>query len=156
MHIISKSACDTLKFGKSMARSLGPGDIVCLVGQLGAGKSVLARGIVKGLGVRQERVTSPTFVLVNQYAGTHFPVNHFDLYRLLDSNDIAHLGYEEYFYGEGVSVIEWADRLGKLMPSDYVKVHIAIQSENTRSIIISASGKRSRAVVEHIHENYCH
>lgn len=156
MHIISGSVNDTITLGKSIARSLGAGDIVCLVGQLGAGKSVLARGIVKGLGVRQARITSPTFILVNQYAGSRLTVNHFDLYRLSDSSDIAHMGYEEYIYGDGVSVIEWADRLGTLMPSDYVKVRIVIKSEHARLVTISAYGKRSKAVLEHMHENYRH
>ncbi len=154
MHIISESAGDTVSLGVAMGRSLGPGDIVCLVGQLGAGKSVLARGIIKGLGVHQSRITSPTFVLLNQYQGKRLMVNHFDLYRLQDVSDIMHLGYEEYLYGAGVSVIEWADRLAGLMPSDHIMVRIGIKSEHVRSITVSACGKRSGSVLERIHENY--
>ena len=154
--ITTDSPAGTLELGSRLARELAPGDLVALIGELGAGKTMFTKGIAKGLGVGEyDYVNSPSFVVIKEYPGEK-PLYHFDIYRLEEKSFCETLDYEEYFYGEGVSVIEWADRLGKLMPSDYVKVHIAIQSENTRSIIISASGKRSRAVVEHIHENYCH
>ncbi len=142
MDITCRSVKDTLQFGRAIARYLRSGDIICLYGSLGAGKTVLSKGIAWGLGIKKEEVISPTFVLIRQYSG-RVRFNHFDLYRLNGVRDIAVLGYEEYLYGEGVSVIEWADRLETLTPQEFLKVELGVLlNRRGRSIKLTAVGKR--------------
>lgn len=141
MDIISKSVNATINIGRSIASKLQKGDIICLSGNLGAGKTVLAKGIASGLGVDMRSVTSPTFVLIRQYKGK-IPLYHFDLYRLKQEKDMFALGYEEYFYNEGVTVVEWPDRMGYLMPREFLKVEISIKEENQREMKFLPCGKR--------------
>jgi tRNA threonylcarbamoyladenosine biosynthesis protein TsaE len=142
MDITCGSVKDTLAFGRAIARYLRPGDIVCLYGGLGAGKTVLSKGIAWGLGIKKEEVISPTFVIIRQYPG-RITLNHFDLYRLDGLMDIAVLGYEEYLYGEGVSVIEWADRLEALAPQEFLKIELEVLgAQKGRLIRLTAVGKR--------------
>ena len=155
MEIISGSVRKTIAVGKFISRNLEKGDIVCLFGELGSGKTVLAKGISSGLGVRQESVTSPTFVLIRQYKA-RIPVFHFDLYRLVCPEDILDLGYEEYLFGEGISIIEWADRLGKLLPSEFLKVQLKVAGENKRQLKISARGTRYKKIMGMLRENFSH
>jgi len=141
MRIISKSVRETLNLGKEVAKNLKAGDIVCLFGELGSGKTVLTKGIALGLGINQERIVSPTFVLMRQYAAVNnIPFYHFDFYRLKACEDILVLDYEEYFYGEGITVIEWPERLKYLMPRDYLKVELSVKGEKSRSMEITAKG----------------
>ncbi len=149
MDIISKSVNTTIKIGRAIAGSLQRGDIICLSGQLGAGKTVLTKGIACGLGVDMRRVTSPTFVLIRQYNGK-MPLYHFDLYRLKEATDMFALGYEEYFYNEGVSVVEWPDRLGCLMPGELLKVEISFRQENQRKLKFLPVGKRYEDLLKSI------
>lgn len=150
MKFISKSVKDTIKLGKVLSDKLGKGDIVCLFGNLGSGKTVLAKGIAEGLGIKKAEVISPTFVLMRQY-DSRIPLTHFDLYRLEDPEDVFFLGYEEYFYGEGVTVIEWADRLKYLLPHEYLKVELSASGAIThRQIKISGKGKRYKKLVSKI------
>jgi tRNA threonylcarbamoyladenosine biosynthesis protein TsaE len=144
MQIISYSEQETMNLGKTLARKLRRKDIVCLFGQIGSGKTVLAKGIAAGLGVSREEIISPTFVLIREYPQARLPLYHFDLYRLEREQEILKLGYEEYLYGEGISVIEWADRLRHLMPKEYLRVHLEVQGENIRKINLSACGPRFR------------
>ncbi|MCX5708863.1 MAG: tRNA (adenosine(37)-N6)-threonylcarbamoyltransferase complex ATPase subunit type 1 TsaE [Candidatus Omnitrophica bacterium] len=153
MEIISGSAQKTLGIGKFISGKLKKGDIVCLFGDLGSGKTVLTKGICLGLGVDKDRVTSPTFVILRQYEGK-LPIHHFDLYRLSSPEDILDLGYEEYFFDEGVSVIEWADKLGKLLPKEFLKIQLLVTGENRRKIKISAEGSRYRKLLEDIREDF--
>ncbi|HRZ14219.1 MAG TPA: tRNA (adenosine(37)-N6)-threonylcarbamoyltransferase complex ATPase subunit type 1 TsaE [Candidatus Omnitrophota bacterium] len=153
MRIHTHSAAQTRHIGSLIARSLRPGDIVCLSGNLGSGKTVLAKGIASGLGIDKDAVISPTFVIIREYRG-RVPLYHFDLYRLENPDDIVSLGYEEYLYGRGVSVIEWSERLGPLMPQEYVGVHVRISGETTRSFEFSARGQRYKEVVKRIYENF--
>lgn len=140
MQFFSHSEQETLKLGRHLAKHLKKSDIVCLFGELGTGKTALVKGIVQGLGINPHKVNSPTFVLLNVYEG-RMPVYHFDLYRINDRKEILNLGYEEYFYGEGVSLVEWADRLGKLLPRNYLSIELKHKEECTRLITISAQGK---------------
>lgn len=135
MNILSKSPQDTKKIGEDLGKRLKKGDIIGLVGELGSGKTCLVQGIMKGLGVEIGSVTSPTFVLINEYKG-RFPVYHFDLYRLNTIKEVIDLGYEEYFYGDGVTVIEWADKIEKLLPKDCIRVYMKIVGEDEREIDI--------------------
>ncbi len=152
MEIISGSARETQAIGRLIARNLSKGDIVCLFGDLGSGKTVLTKGIGSGLGISKEQVTSPTFVVIRQYQGK-FPVYHFDLYRLTCPEDIMGVGYEEYLFDEGVSVIEWADKLGCLLPKEYLKIELKVSGEDSRALKISAVGARYNKLLEGLREN---
>jgi len=127
-----------LNIGKKIAKNLKKGDIICLFGELGSGKTVLAKGIIEALGVKRDKIISPTFCLIRQYHQAKFPVYHFDLYRLRRPHDILDLGYEEYLYGSGITIIEWADRLKILLPGRYLKITLSVRGENKRSISFSA------------------
>jgi tRNA threonylcarbamoyladenosine biosynthesis protein TsaE len=153
MEIISGSAQKTLAVGKLISRKIEKGDIVCLFGDLGSGKTVLTKGICLGLGIDKDKVTSPTFVILRQHEGK-FPIYHFDLYRLSCPGDILDLGYEEYFFDEGISVIEWADKLGQLLPKEFLKIQLLVKGENKRLIKISAEGLRYRKLLEDIREDF--
>ncbi|MCA9408700.1 MAG: tRNA (adenosine(37)-N6)-threonylcarbamoyltransferase complex ATPase subunit type 1 TsaE [Candidatus Omnitrophica bacterium] len=139
--IISKNIEATQVLGKHLAKLLQAGDIVCLLGDLGAGKTALVKSIASGLKISPEKVQSPTFVLMNTYEGKK-PLYHFDLYRLDDLKEIALLGYEEYLYGDGIAAIEWAEKLGDLMPQEYLKIELKHQKDESRCIKIIGVGKR--------------
>jgi len=134
--IESKTEAQTIKLGKNLAKSLKPGDIVCLYGDLGTGKTTLVKGIAEGLKIKQDAVHSPTFVLMNVYEGK-LPIYHFDFYRLDRVEEIQLIGFDEFLYGKGVSVIEWADRLNGLTPQDFLKVELKNKNHH-RMIQVSA------------------
>ena len=135
MKITTNSAEETQKFARNFAKKLKKGDIFCLTGELGSGKTTFIQGLAKGLGVRG-KVISPTFVLMNIYKG-RIPLYHFDLYRLNSTDEIRALGYEEFFYGEGAAVIEWAEKLKELLPAECVKIKVEILGKNKREIQIT-------------------
>lgn len=147
MRITSQSVKDTLKIGKIIAKGLKQGDIICLFGQLGSGKTVLTKGIASGLGIKNSDVISPTFVLIRQHKKSKLPLNHFDLYRLKNQKEAVDLGYEEYFFGDGVTVIEWADRLKYLLPREYLKIKLSVAGESKRDFEINAVGLRYKKLL---------
>ncbi len=118
--LILKNEEETRAFGLELGASLRKGDIVALIGDLGTGKTALTKYIAEGLGI-QEVITSPTFTIVQEYRQGRLPLYHFDVYRIGDPEEMYELGYEEYFYGDGVCVIEWADLIEELLP-EYTKV----------------------------------
>lgn len=121
----SFSATDTENLGFILGQEAKKGDIFCLRGNLGAGKTVFTQGFAKGLGYTG-RVTSPTFTLVNEYIGGRFPIYHFDLYRLEGGeDDMESVGYEDYFYGNGVTLVEWAELAGDAIPDSAIWIKIA-------------------------------
>jgi tRNA threonylcarbamoyladenosine biosynthesis protein TsaE len=152
MQITSGSVSDTLRLGRQIARHLRKGDIICLCGDLGSGKTVLAKGIADGLGIDKKEVVSPTFILMRKYDG-RLPMYHFDLYRLGDAGEMTDLGYEEYFFDNGVSVIEWAERLGGFTPETYLKIKIKVTARKSRKITVTAKGGRYKGVIDKINEN---
>ena len=117
------SEADTRKFGEELARSLKAGDVLALVGDLGTGKTTLTKYIARELGI-MEPITSPTFTIICEYKSGRLPLYHFDVYRLAGIDDMLELGYEEYFYGDGVCVVEWADRIEKLLPENAKTIKI--------------------------------
>lgn len=147
MKFISHSVADTLKLGRGIARQLKQGDIICLFGDLGSGKTVLARGIAEGLGVKAAEVISPTFVLLRELQG-RLPFYHFDLYRMEKIKDILGLGYEEYFYGAGCTAVEWAGRLGRLLPKEYLKITLRASADKERRIELTALGSRYQELIK--------
>ena len=152
MHITSRSVQETLRFGKRLARHVRKGDIICLFGDLGSGKTILTKGIAQGLDIDTKEVVSPTFILMRRYDG-RLPLYHFDLYRLRDAGQILDLGYEDYLFDQGVSVIEWAERLGSLTPDACLNVRLEFAGEKQRKIIITASGDRYKGVLRTINED---
>jgi tRNA threonylcarbamoyladenosine biosynthesis protein TsaE len=134
--VISHSVEETIKIGERLAKRLKRGDVVALIGSLGAGKTVLAKGIASGLGVKDARyVNSPSFVIIKEYRG-RLPLYHFDLYRLDAPSVLDSLGYDEYFYGDGVTVVEWADKIAKLLPKRHIEVRLEITGGNNRKVEI--------------------
>ena len=140
MKIISNGIEETIALGAKLAKRLKPGDIVALIGDLGSGKTVFTKGIAKGLGVKDVRyVNSPTFVIIKEYKGK-IPLYHFDLYRLEKAGIFDELNYDEYFYGDGVTVVEWADKIRSLLPKKYIEVKLSVTGEETRKIAIEKCG----------------
>jgi tRNA threonylcarbamoyladenosine biosynthesis protein TsaE len=131
--LTSNSAEETIAAGRSYARNARRGDVFALTGDLGAGKTQFVKGFVAGLG-SSAKVTSPTFVLVHEYEGGRLPAYHFDFYRLADSEAVLRLGFDEYVFGEGVSLIEWADRYSDLIPTEAKWLSFELQGEKTRVI----------------------
>ena len=156
MEKLSSSPTQTLKLGKIISRHLRAGDIICLQGELGTGKTVLTKGIAEGLGVNKNKVTSSSFVLIRQHLEGRVPLYHFDLYRLRAGQDIAALGYEEYFYGQGISIIEWADRLNTLMPKECLMVKLSYGRKNNRILKFSAVGLYYIKLLKEIDEDIKH
>lgn len=131
----TSSARETIELGKKIGLELKPGEVLALSGQLGAGKTTLIQGIAEGLGV-SDYVTSPTFILINEYLG-RLPFYHIDLYRLEDPEQIEELGISEYYEKDGIVVIEWAERLGDLLPENAKQIKIEVVDENKRKIWLS-------------------
>lgn len=153
--MVTASPRDTEVSGELLGSLAVPGDIFCLFGDLGAGKTCFARGVARGLKVL-EPVTSPTFTLINEYQG-RLPLYHMDVYRLQEAADMEDLGYEEYFYGAGVTVLEWAERVQPVLPGSRLEIYIERLSddENGRSIKFKAFGARYVDLVKELTKNVC-
>ena len=132
--IITSSPEETKKLGEKIAQSFYPGQVVAMFGPLGSGKTCLTQGICSGLGVK-DFVVSPSFVLINEYQGK-YKVYHIDLFRLEKLSEIINLGYEEYFYGDGICIVEWAEKASALLPEKRMDIHLKILSESEREIRI--------------------
>lgn len=134
--MITRSAKETMLIGEKLARNLKPGSVVALSGNLGSGKTTFTKGIGKGLGVKDpRRINSPTFVLIKEYNGK-IPLYHFDLYRLDDLKEIENLAIEEYIYGNGVTVIEWAEKIKCILPEKYILVKFEAKGDDKREVTI--------------------
>ena len=152
MEIISKSVKRTRAVGKKIAGSARPGDIICLYGDLGVGKTVLAKGVAQGLGIDPDSVISPTFVILRAYDSKP-QLYHFDFYRMVAQKEIAVLGIEEYLYSNAISVIEWPDRLAGFLPKEFLKIELKIRGKNTRVLKLTGSGKYYQEKAKIIYEN---
>src|SRR6266581_3457165 len=130
---ISNSAAETEAIARQIAKDVDVGSVLALKGELGSGKTQFAKGLVAGLG-SSATVTSPTFTIVHEYQGGRLTVYHFDFFRLEDRQSIARLGFDDYFFGDGISVIEWADRFPEFIPEQARWISFEIKSENTRTI----------------------
>jgi tRNA threonylcarbamoyladenosine biosynthesis protein TsaE len=127
---------ETLRFGERLGRELQRGDVIALCGDLGAGKTVLVKGIARGLGITQE-VTSPTFTLVHEYTGGRLPLFHVDLYRLDNLEQALAIGIEEYWNGPGVTAIEWSEKIESLLPATATRIRITASDNNVRRIEVA-------------------
>ncbi|HDP16454.1 MAG TPA: tRNA (adenosine(37)-N6)-threonylcarbamoyltransferase complex ATPase subunit type 1 TsaE [Candidatus Omnitrophica bacterium] len=134
--MITRNAEETIKLGKELAKGLRGGDIVALYGDLGSGKTTFAKGIGIGLNVKDaRRINSPTFVLIREYKG-RIPLYHMDLYRLNNVKAAEDIAVEEYIYGDGVTVIEWAEKLEGALPEKIITVKFKIKSADKREVEI--------------------
>jgi tRNA threonylcarbamoyladenosine biosynthesis protein TsaE len=130
---------DTERLGAALAEALPPGTTIGLIGSLGAGKTRLVRAVAAALGVPETNVTSPTFVLVNEYRGGRMNVFHFDTYRLKDDDEFLALGPEEYFDSPGLTFVEWSNRVADLLPLERVDITIEVTGESSRRVTIDAT-----------------
>ena len=145
-HIVSRSAEETLRIGVELGERLQPGDALLLTGDLGAGKTTLTQGIAAGLGVA-ERPRSPTFVMATEYHG-RLPLYHLDLYRVDELAELSDLGLDEYLNGDGVTVVEWADRAPYAFPPHGLWIELAAANEETRDITVTYTPQRNTALDE--------
>ena len=141
--MVSISPTTTMNLGKKIGQHLEPGSVIALIGELGCGKTLLTRGICRGLNVPERQVNSPTFVLVNEYRG-RLPVFHIDLYRLSGIDDGFEIGITDYFLRarEGVMIIEWAEKILDLLPPDLLKIEFDIISDRKRRILFSSTSRK--------------
>jgi tRNA threonylcarbamoyladenosine biosynthesis protein TsaE len=135
----TSSPDETAAAGEALGRTLGPGAVVALTGELGAGKTCFVQGLVRALGV-EARATSPTFVLVTEYRG-RVPVHHVDLYRIDGLREVQDLGVPDLFDHDSVTLVEWAEKLGPLLPADCIRVHITGVGDEPRRITITAPSR---------------
>ena len=135
--IISNSAEETLEAGRGLAERLVPGSVVALSGDLGAGKTHFAKGVVEALGADPSGVTSPTFTLVHEYRGGRLPVFHFDFYRLDAASELLQIGWDDFLNEDGVLLVEWADRFPEVFPEGSIRVRFTIGEGNQRVLEIS-------------------
>ncbi|ACA43598.1 tRNA (adenosine(37)-N6)-threonylcarbamoyltransferase complex ATPase subunit type 1 TsaE [Clostridium botulinum] len=143
MEFIVDSINKTIDIGNFIGRHCNSGDILCLNGDLGAGKTHLSKGIAKGLNIK-DNITSPTFNIVNEYDG-RLKLYHFDVYRVNDPDEIEAIGFDEYIFGEGISIIEWSDYIEDLIPNEHMDIRInkiPEKGENYRKITINYYGNR--------------
>ncbi len=129
---------DTDRLGAKLAEVLPPGTVIALIGTLGAGKTRLVQAVAQALGVSAEEVTSPTFVLVNEYTTGRLPVYHFDAYRLRDEDEFLELGPEEYFDADGLTFVEWADRVQRCLPPEYLQIEVEVVGDTLREFKVSS------------------
>lgn len=142
---------ETERFGKFLGENLNPGDVLCLNGDLGAGKTTLTKSIALGLGI-EDYVTSPTFTIVNEYYGK-VNLYHIDTYRLDDKVDVDYLGFDEYFYSEGVTIVEWAEKIKDTLPEEYIEINIS-SKEDKRKLEINFIGSRFEKLKEKLDESF--
>jgi len=132
---ISNSPVETEAIGRQLAKDVEAGSVLALKGELGSGKTLLTKGLVAGLG-SSAAVTSPTFTIVHEYKGGQLPIYHFDFFRLENRESAARLGVEDYFFSDGISVIEWADRFPDLVPEQARWIFFEMKSERQRIITL--------------------
>lgn len=137
---------ETTKLGSNLGKMLKPGDVICLTGDLGTGKTHITKGIALGLGIT-DIITSPTFNIVNEYTTGRLKLNHFDVYRVSDPDEIYEIGFDDYIYSDAVSIIEWANYIEEILPSEFIYINIEKnlkKGENYRKITIKTYPKENK------------
>ena len=135
---------ETTNLGIELGKLLNSGDIVCLTGDLGTGKTHITKGIAKGLDIN-DTITSPTFTIVNEYDSGRLKMNHFDVYRVSDPDEIYAIGFDDYIFSDAVSIIEWANYIEDILPEEYLHIHISkdlSQGEGFRKITLTSYGDK--------------
>jgi len=145
--LVTQSAGETHALGAALGRILTAGDFIALIGDLGAGKTHFVKGVATGLAVpNDDLVTSPTYTLLNIYHG-RIPLYHFDLYRLVGAEQVDDLGFAEYFSGDGVCLVEWAERLGVILPAEHLSINLFHDGDDRRRLVFSATGARAEELM---------
>lgn len=150
MEFIVNSIEETTRLGFNLGKLLNSGDIVCLTGDLGTGKTHITKGIAKGLDIN-DTITSPTFTIVNEYDTGRLKLNHFDVYRVSDPDEIYAIGFDDYIFSDAVSIIEWANYIEEILPKDYIHIHLTkdlSKGENYRKITLKYYGDRYNYIKE--------
>ncbi|OEH91723.1 tRNA (adenosine(37)-N6)-threonylcarbamoyltransferase complex ATPase subunit type 1 TsaE [Bacillus solimangrovi] len=140
---------ETMLFAETLATKLSAGDVLTLEGDLGAGKTTFTKGLAKGLGVKRT-VNSPTFTIIKEYKGSRLPLYHMDVYRLEESEE--DLGFDEYFFGDGVTVVEWAKFIKDQLPKEYIEITIQHNGDSTRKITLQPNNERYVSICEELME----
>ena len=139
MEFVTNSPEETEELGERLGRTLSPGDVVAFTGDLGAGKTAFTRGIARGLGIG-DRVTSPTFAIVNEYEGGRLPLFHFDMYRLTSSDELFDIGWEDYLARGGVCAVEWSENVDDALDEDAIRVDIRRGAQDDQRVISVTNG----------------
>lgn len=145
-----KNIDETTQVGIQLGKLVKPGDIICLTGDLGTGKTHITKGIAQGLGI-DENITSPTFTIVNEYDSGRLKLNHFDVYRVSDPDEIYAIGFDDYIFSDAVSIIEWANYIEEILPKDFLHIYIEkdlTKGEDYRKITLTPYGERYDYVKE--------
>ncbi|MFW2489917.1 tRNA (adenosine(37)-N6)-threonylcarbamoyltransferase complex ATPase subunit type 1 TsaE [Clostridium chromiireducens] len=140
----------TTKLGIQLGKMLNPGDIICLTGDLGTGKTHITKGIAQGLGI-YDTITSPTFTIVNEYESGRLKLNHFDVYRVSDPDEVHAIGFDDYIFSDAVSIIEWANYIEEILPEDLLHIKITKdlnKGEDYRKILLTPYGERYNYIKE--------
>lgn len=138
------SVNETAKLGFNLGLLVNPSDIICLTGDLGTGKTHITKGIAKGLNIN-DIITSPTFNIVNEYESGRLKLNHFDVYRVSDPDEIYAIGFDDYIFSEAVSIIEWANYIEEILPKDFLHINISkdfSKGEDYRKITLKGYGEK--------------
>ena len=150
----SETPEETQALGEKLGKTLKQGDVIALIGDLGTGKTCMTQGIVRGVGIAaDEIVSSPSYILINEYSGT-IPIYHIDLYRLENSEEIAELGLSEYVEGDGICIVEWAERMADALPDTCIKIHITLAEINVNETDASLSHSPADENIRHINIQY--
>ena len=142
----------TEALGRLIGKHVTDGDVLCLSGDLGAGKTLFSRGVAVALGVESEAVTSPTFAIMNVYEGGKLEVRHFDLYRLNRPEELEDIGFEEYAGGDGVTLIEWAELFSEQLPEEYLQVVLQHEGAGRRAVL-TARGERYEHLLKEVEKD---
>jgi tRNA threonylcarbamoyladenosine biosynthesis protein TsaE len=151
VELTSHTPQETERIGECLGSMLTRGDIIALAGELGTGKTTLVRGVAHGMGIEAQEVASPSFTLVNVYEAP-LPLYHIDLYRLDNEADLLEIDYEEYIKGDGVVIIEWADRIPKAVPPESLWIQLRYLDAERREIVFQAQGDRYEKIVEELRQ----
>ena len=151
--LLSSREEDTLKIGRALGEILVPGDVVALTGELGAGKTIFCKGVGEALGISPARIVSPSFTIVTEHRGGRVLFRHMDAYRLSSAREAEEIGLEEALEGEAVCAVEWAERIGNLLPNDCIRVTFLISDEHEcgrRITVLAGEAPRFRAFASRI------
>ena len=149
MEIFLENSSATEHLGNLIGSKVQSGDVICLTGELGAGKTLLTQGVATALGVPAEDVTSPTFAIMNIYDGFDMEIRHFDLYRLNRPEELEDIGFDEYCGGDGVTLIEWAELFKEQLPEDYLQITL-MHSGDGRKAVLEATGERAAELLKEV------
>ena len=152
MELYLKNSEQTEALGRALGKLVADGDVICLTGDLGAGKTLLTQGVAVALGVDRAEVTSPTFTIMNIYQGEELEIRHFDLYRLNRAEELEDIGFSEYAGGDGVTLIEWAELFPEELPEEYLQITLLLEGTGRRALL-EAKGCRYEQLLKEVEAN---